>query len=490
MGTVIPENVAVFDFDRFVACVGGQIVAGGTANVVGVSTDSRKVRPGNAFVALVGESFDGHDHARGASEAGASVLVVSKDVDAAAASVVIRVDDTLEALGRLGREHRRQWAASARERGWHGKVVGVTGSAGKTTTCRAITAALETIRSGDVHAPVGNLNNAIGVPMVLLGLEPRHGQAVVEIGTSGPGEISYGSRLTQPDVAVITLVACAHTLGLGSIEAVAEEKGAIYASLSASGVCVANADDPHVMAQVHRSRGAHVLTFGRHPDADVRVIQAISRGWQGQDVQMQVRWESRLHTLVASVPLLGGAGVYASSAALAVALAVCGDDRDLESAARGLGNLRAELGRLRPRTLARGAVVIDDAYNANPASMRDSVEVAAELAAQQGRSLTLVLGEMRELGAQSEREHRLVGDQVARVRPGLLVAVCGDAKHYAQVASASGVPSVFVPDVAQAVGPLLEGVGDRDVILVKGSRGVALEGVVRSLNAWGEEQGS
>jgi UDP-N-acetylmuramoyl-tripeptide--D-alanyl-D-alanine ligase len=334
------------------------------------------------------------------------------------------------------------------------------------------------------------MNNAIGVPMVLLGLEPRHGQAVVEIGTSGPGEIAYGSNLAQPDVAVLTLVACAHTLGLGSIEAVAEEKGAIFASLTASGVCVANADDPHAMAQVHRSKCARVLTFGRHPEADVRVIQATSRGWQGQDLRMQVRWESRLHTVVASVPLLGGAGVYASSAALAVALAVSGDDRDLASAVRGLGNLRAELGRLRPRPLARGAVMIDDAYNANPASMGDSIEVAAALAAEEGRSLTLVLGEMRELGAQSEREHRLVGEQVARLRPGLLVAVSGDAKHYAQVAASSGVSSVFVPDAAGAVGPLLEGVGDRDVILVKGSRGVALEGVIRSLEAWGEEEGS
>jgi UDP-N-acetylmuramoyl-tripeptide--D-alanyl-D-alanine ligase len=134
--------------------------------------------------------------------------------------------------------------------------------------------------------------------------------------------------------------------------------------------------------------------------------------------------------------------------------------------------------------------MIDDAYNANPASMGDSIEVAAALAAEEGRSLTLVLGEMRELGAQSEREHRLVGEQVARLRPGLLVAVSGDAKHYAQVAASSGVSSVFVPDAAGAVGPLLEGVGDRDVILVKGSRGVALEGVIRSLEAWGEEEGS
>ncbi len=489
MGTVIPENTAAFDFEPFLACVGGQVVRGSAANVVGVSTDSRRVRPGNAFVALVGEKFDGHDHVREASEAGACVLVVSKDVDVETAAV-IRVDDTLQALGRLGREHRRQWSMDARARGWEGAVVGVTGSAGKTTTCRAITAVLEAIRPGDVHAPAGNLNNAIGVPMVLLGLEPRHGQAVVEIGTSGPGEIAYGANLAQPDVAVLTLVACAHTLGLGSIEAVAEEKGAIFASLPANGVCVANADDPHVMAQVHRSKGARVLTFGRHPEATVRVMQITSRGWQGQDLQVQVRWESRLHTLVANVPLLGGAGVYASSAALAVALAVCGDDRDLESAVRGLGALRAELGRLRPRPLARGAVVIDDAYNANPASMRDSIEVAAALAAEEGRSLTLVLGEMRELGAQSELEHRLVGQHVARLRPGLLVAVCGDAKHYVQEASLSGVPSVFVPDAGKAVGPLWEGVGDRDVILVKGSRGVALEGVIRSLDAWGEEKGS
>jgi UDP-N-acetylmuramoyl-tripeptide--D-alanyl-D-alanine ligase len=188
-------------------------------------------------------------------------------------------------------------------------------------------------------------------------------------------------------------------------------------------------------------------------------------------------------------PLLGAAGQYACCAALGVALGIWEKDLDIESALGALESMTIEQGRLQPRQLRRGAVLIDDAYNANPASMRDSIDVAAGLA-QGDRRLVLVLGEMRELGAQSVQEHRRVGEHVARIRPALLVAVGGDARHCAEVAFSSGISSLFVKDAASAIGPVVEGVGDRDVILVKGSRGVALESVVRSLEAWGEEQGS
>lgn len=486
MGTVIPNNKAAFELEEFVRCVRGEVLQPGRgASVVGVGTDSRRVQPGNAFVALSGERFDGHDHASSATEAGASVLLVSREVEARGPAIV-RVDDTLEALGRLGREHRRRWASKVRTRGWDGKVVGITGSAGKTTTCRATTAVLEAVRPGGVQTPAGNLNNAIGVPLVLLGLEERHGQAVVEIGTNSPGEIAYGAGLAEPDVAVMTLVACAHTQGLGSIEAVAEEKGALFASLRPDGVCVANADDAHVLSQVKRSNGARVLTFGTSPNADVRVVESTRRGWEGQDLRIEARVGSATKIVLASVPLLGAAGIYASAAALAVAWAVCGDDVDLEAAAKGLRGLRAESGRLRPRTLGRGSIVIDDAYNANPASMRDSIDVAAKLAGDLGRRLVLVLGEMRELGAQSEREHRRVGEQVAGLKPGVLIAVGGDARLFAE-ATTDGL-SEFVPDAETAAGRVLDAVGEQDVILVKGSRGIALERVVAALDAWGEKQ--
>ncbi|PIE05909.1 MAG: UDP-N-acetylmuramoylalanyl-D-glutamyl-2, 6-diaminopimelate--D-alanyl-D-alanine ligase, partial [Sorangium cellulosum] len=211
--------------------------------------------------------------------------------------------------------------------------------------------------------------------------------------------------------------------------------------------------------------------------------------WKGQEVNLSAQIGQQRQTIKTFIPLLGDAGIYAASAALAVAWAVLGDSIDLQRAANGLKALRVESGRLRPRELQNGAIVIDDAYNANPASMRDSIQVAAYLAKDSGRKLTLVLGEMRELGTQSEGEHRRVGEQIAGLRPDLLVATAGDAYHFANVASKAGVHCEFAKDAAQATDRVLSGVGDNDVILVKGSRGVALEQVVAALDVWGAGQG-
>lgn len=488
MGTVIPENLAAFEIDDFVRCVGGELLHRGRADrVVGVSTDSRRVRAGNAFVALAGERFDGHDHAPSAGASGAAALLVSREIGPLGDAAVVRVADTLEALGLLAREHRRRWGATARAAGLPGKVIGITGSAGKTTTCRATTAVLDALGSGAVHAPVGNLNNAIGMPLVLLGLEPRHGLAVVEIGTNSPGEIAYGARMTEPDVGLLTLVACAHTEGLGSIEAVAQEKGALFESIGTQGVCVANADDPLVLDQAKRS-DARLITFGTAPRADVRVIDVVDRGFEGQTIRVEARVPGAVQQLEVTVPLLGAAGVYATASALAAAWATHGDRVDLPAAAEALSRMRAESGRLRPRTLKRGPVLIDDAYNANPASMRDSIEVAAKIANGLGRRLVLVLGEMRELGVHSEREHRLVGEQLAALRPGCTIAVGGDAKHFADAVSTAGLPASFAPDASAAEERLFQVIDEADVVLIKGSRGVALERVVAALVGWGEGQ--
>ena len=499
MATPIPVNEATFSVDDLVRIVDGQLLSpcaahsNGGNSIAGVCTDSRNVKPGNLFVALSGERFDGHEHLQKAIDAGARALIVSKDVCVRGDVAVLRVSDTLKALGMLGREHRRRWAHDANQAKRSAKVVAVTGSAGKTTTCRAIRAVLGAINEnseagGRVHASVGNLNNAIGIPMVLFGLGPQHEAAVIEIGTNSQGEIAYGASLAEPDVAVFTLVACAHTLGLGSIEAVAEEKGALLASLGSNGVCVANADDALVMSQVARSRGARVLTYGYAQEADVRVVECTQRGCEGQDLVIAVRDGDRERVMRVRVPLLGAAGVYAAVASLAAAFGVYGPAMDWDGAIRGLGAMRAESGRLSPRVLSCGAVLIDDAYNANPASMRDSIDVAAKLAVEREMRLMLVLGEMRELGAHSEREHRKVGQQVGQVCPSVLVSVGSDARFIAEEASARGVVAVHKEDSESAVEPVLDAVGSGDVILVKGSRGIALEHVVRALEVWGEER--
>jgi len=488
MATMIPPNRAAFELQQLVAFVQGEWDGSGCTTVEGVSTDTRTLVPGNVFVALVGERFDGHEHVEAAMRAGARAVVVSRPVEVPGGYAVIRVKDTLEALGKLGCAHRQRWARQARANGEDKKIVAVTGSAGKTTTCRATTAVLDAVGNASVHASAGNMNNAVGIPMVLLGLDSSHGQAVVEVGTNHPGEIAYGASLVQPDVAVVTLVACAHTLGLGTIDDVANEKAALLAALDSTGVAVVNADDPLVMARVGRTRARRVLTFGKSERAAVRIVGVKSRGWQGQTVVYAVGDGSPNIEFNVDIPLLGDAGSYATAAALAAAWGVWGDAMDWQRAVHGLQALRSESGRLRVVPLRCGAIVIDDAYNANPASIRDSVDVAARMGSGRGGGLTLVLGEMRELGEHSEREHRRVGEQVGKVRPSAFVAVGGDAWFMAEQARALGANAVFVDDAERAVAAVLERIGGKDVILVKGSRGVALEHVVGALEAWGEGQ--
>jgi UDP-N-acetylmuramoyl-tripeptide--D-alanyl-D-alanine ligase len=488
VGTAIPVNQAVFTLDELRSITGGVLEHGeGDARVAGISTDTRHLVAGNAFVALRGETFDGHDHAQAAIRAGASALILGRSIGQTNGTALLRVDDTLQALGRIAREHRRRWAAQVQARGGMGRVVAVTGSAGKTTTCRAVAAVLESLAPGSVHASVGNLNNAVGIPIVLLGLRSTHDLAVVEIGTSHPGEIAYGSALAEPDVGVLTLVTAAHTEGLGGIDGVATEKGALLEALEPTGVCVVNADDARVMAQLSRSRARRVVRFGRGGGADIRALEATALGLEGQRVQFELRRSTGAQSLEVRVPLLGDAGVYAAGAALAVAMALVGDDLDLTGPAAALRGVRAEAGRLRPRTLHTGAVLVDDAYNANPASMADSIRVAGMLAAQLGRSLALVLGEMRELGPASLVEHAKVGRQVASSGAAWVVAVAGDASLVARQAAEAGIDAEFGASADDAIELVRRRLSPHDVVLVKGSRGVALDRVIRALESREEE---
>lgn len=485
MATIIPENQARFDLPTLLSCTGGVLVSGGCAAVQGVSTDTRRIKPGNLFVALVGEVHDAHQYVARAASCGAAALLVQRDValpEELSHVAVIRVADTLRALGALAKAHRIAWAKGTRNGlSQPRKLVAVTGSAGKTTTCRAIAAVLNKLCNGRVHAPAGNLNNAVGVPMVLFGLTDEHDMAIVEVGTNAPGEVAYAASIAQPDVGVVTLIGCAHTEGLGSVEAVAREKGALFSSVSQHGVCVANYDDARVMQQVRDAGRGSIITFGKHERAQVRVEQVFQSDWNGQTLRVRVGASRELDL---AVPLLGQAGVYASAAAVAVAWALFGDELDLCAIADGLREMKAEQGRLQPRQLACGAVVIDDAYNANPVSMTDSIQVVAAMAKASGRKLTLVLGEMRELGTLSEDQHKRVGDVARSAHPSRVIGVKGDARYI--VERIAGAPSddpavVFVDSAEQALDRLVMCVRDRDLVLVKGSRAVQLEIVVRGL---------
>jgi UDP-N-acetylmuramoyl-tripeptide--D-alanyl-D-alanine ligase len=482
---MLPRNRAPFTVEEVLAATGGRVLRRSNRSAVGVSTDSRHVLPGNVFVALVGARHDGHDHAAAAAAMGAAIVLVSREVEIRGDCSVIRVPDTTVALGALGRAHRRRWSA----RSGGARVVAITGSAGKTTT-RLATAAILRGLGLQVLASDGNYNNQIGVPLTLLGLEAEHEVAVVEIGTSSPGEIAHGAWVSQPDIGVLTLVAAAHTERLGTVDDVAHEKGALLAALPPDGVAIVNGDNPHCAAQLLRSPARTWLEYGTRRDLDLRLEERVPDGVNG--ARLGFWWGQRtavfgVHTGALSVhtPLIGEAGAWATSAALMVGAVFGGPRLTPGRVGTALASLGDEGGRLAARRLPDGTILIDDSYNANRASMEASLRTAGELARAEKRRLVAVLGEMRELGDLAEDEHRAVGEELARQGAAVLVAVGEGAQHIALgVSGAPGATAVHVIRVrtaAEAVASLKGLVARGDVVLVKGSRGVGLEAVATAL---------
>jgi len=479
MGTPIPQNRAYFQAGELLIATEGELVDGSVLRMgalSGVSTDTRTLEPGALFVALRGETFDGHDHLQAAAKAGARAALVERDVQAPEGLYLIRVRSTLDALGRLAKKHVANWRARGGER----RIVGVTGSAGKTTTRVAISALLEQLRPGEVLATRGNLNNRVGLPMVLLGLEEKHRLAVVEMGMNQPGEIEALASVAEADVGVVTLVAAAHVEGVGSIEGVAHEKGALFRALSPEGIAIANGDDPRVFAEMMRSPARRRLRYGTAEGADIRVVERKPEGLSLSRVTLERPDGSRTSF---KTPLIGEAGALACAAAVAVAESRLGVRVSGETveAAFARADVGGGGGRLVPRLLGGDVAVIDDSYNANPASSCASIRTAAELARASGRRLVLVLGAMFELGHESERGHDEVGRAAAASGAAEVFAVHGDARRISDLASASGLPARFYATSAEAAPAVVASVRPGDLLLVKGSRGVGTERVVRAL---------
>jgi UDP-N-acetylmuramoyl-tripeptide--D-alanyl-D-alanine ligase len=458
--SAIPENKAEFSLHEVLACTGGKLEGKfGREPFRGVGTDTRAALGGKLFVALRGEHYDAHDYLGAAAQAGALAALVERPVPGAPLPT-IQVRSSLRAFGDLARLHRQRY---------RGKLLAVGGSAGKTTTRSAIGALL-----GAYQVP-GNLNNLIGVPHVLLGLD-RQPSAVIEIGTNAPGEVAELAGIALPDIAVLTLIGLEHTEGLGDLDGIEREEGAL---LSAAAVAVGNADDERVRRQLDACPASRKFRYGFSAGADVRGVSREPAGLGAQTLIVErggKRSELR-------IPLLGDAGVYATLAALAVGDALGVDlARDPEALERALGRA-GEPGRLRPVELGDGSVVLDDTYNSNPASVYASIAAARELARARGSRLLLVLGEMRELGAQSRSEHARVGEAVGKSRADALVAIAGHAELFVEPALAAGVDACFAVDAVAALALILERLRSGDVVLVKASRGVRAESVVEGLLA-------
>jgi UDP-N-acetylmuramoyl-tripeptide--D-alanyl-D-alanine ligase len=466
----LPQNDAAFTLEELLAVTGARLspASGGAPGlrVERVVTDSRADVRGAVFVALRGERFDGHEHAAAAVRAGARAVVAERELGELGVPVLV-VPSALSALGALARAHRRRSRAT---------VVAIAGSAGKTTTRSAVGAVLELVAPGAVHQTAGNLNNLIGVPLVLLALRPEHRFAVVELGTNLTGEVERLMGIAEPDAAVLTLIGIEHSEGLGDLDGIEAEEGAAFRLLAPAAVAVGNGDDARVSRQLASAGTARHVGYGFGAGLAVRAVARELADAVGQRLTL----EGRFGRLVLDLPLLGEAGAYAALAAVAVLDAIALPFPSAPALSEALGRA-GEPGRLQAHRLGDGTIVLDDAYNANPASARSSLRCATEVAASRSARLVLVLGEMRELGAVAAREHAALGAAIGATGAALLIAVGGDARLYVDPARAAGVDAYFADDAEAALAAARSRVQPGDVVLVKASRGVRAERVVQGL---------
>jgi UDP-N-acetylmuramoyl-tripeptide--D-alanyl-D-alanine ligase len=444
----------------------GTLVRGGTAPVLaGVSTDSRRIPAGGLFIGLPGERFDGSEYGAQALLAGAAAVVVSREkaelaVRGSPSGAVISVDAPLLALGLLARWHRRRMPA---------RVIAITGSNGKTTTKEMLAAALS--GAGPTLATEGNLNNEIGAPLTLLGLREEHRFAAIEIGMNHEGEIGRLTAMVEPHVGVVTCAAEVHVEALGSLEGVSRAKGELYHGLALDAVAVANLDDAP-MRERARWAGRKTLWFGHAEQADVRIVKTISHDARG--LRLLVRAFGREREL--TLPVVGLHNAMNACAAYAAAHAV---GVGFEAIEQGLATARPPGRRLRLTNIpSSGATLLDDCYNANPASTIAALRTLSELAPEAHR--IAVLGDMRELGNTEEQGHREVGKAAAAAKLKLLVAFGPASRHLADAARDAGLPGdriLHTEDPAAAAARVRASLGTHDLVLVKASRGTRLERV-------------
>ena len=478
MATPIPPNRARFTTSSIALATGGRLARGdGRAEARGVTTDSRAVVTGGAFVALRGERSDGHGFVEAAARAGASIIVVERGRSGAVGDVnvdVVEVDDTLRAWGDLARAHLEEWRA-ARSASDPARVVAITGSAGKTTTRELCAAILSAV--GPCLASTGNLNNRIGLPAIALSVDAEHRFLVLEAGMSLRGEIAELARIASPDVAVVTNVGMAHAEGVGGGRPeIAREKGALYAVLGASGVAIVNADDDEVTAQRART-SARAETFGRSAAARYRLVDRVSLGARGSRVAVDRAGER----LDLELSLIGEAAAIDLVAAIAASDAANTAPVDSVTIAKALERLASVAGRGTLRRLLDDTIVIDDSYNANPASVRNALRSLAEVGRAESRRTVAVLGEMKELGASAAHEHEAIGDDIAEAAVAVAVGCGGLIDLALDRAASRGVAVVKAASTDDAASRACDVVRARDVVLVKGSRSVGAERVVEAL---------
>jgi UDP-N-acetylmuramoyl-tripeptide--D-alanyl-D-alanine ligase len=426
---------------------------------MGYSIDSRTLNPGDLFIAIAGERFDGHDYVQAALEKGAvgAIVEAGKKVDGDPLRL-LQVEDSLKALQSLGAAARRLWGKP---------LLAVTGSAGKTTTKEILAHILST--RFRVMKSSGNLNNHIGLPLQLLKLEAEHDLAVVEMGMNHAGEIRALGELAHHDLAVVTTVAPVHLEFFGSLAEIARAKYEIIETLHPGGVAVLNADDDYV-CQFGRDFKGKVVTFGIKRSADVTAKKIKLNGAEGSTFELVVGSVGEPVTF----PLVGEHNIYNALAAAAAAM-----ERGLSpsQAAGALSSIAPPDKRGQVLHL-HGSTIINDCYNSNPRALEAMIDTLASMKAERR---ILVVGEMLELGPTAEALHRECGKHAAEKKIDMVIGVRGMARAVAEAACGSGTQAQFVETPEQAGEWLARNLRPGDAVLLKASRGVKLERALEML---------
>ena len=460
---------------EIVAATGGSCLGDATMPVTGLSIDSRSLGQGEGFVAIRGPNRDGHSFVEAALASGAACAIVDRSFPAGDEERLVRVGDTLEALNALGR--------AGRARATDTVVIAVTGSVGKTGTKEALRLTLAP--SGSVHASVKSFNNHWGVPLSLGNMPKDVRFGVFEIGMNHAGEIDVLTRLVRPHIAIVTTVAPVHLGFFRSVEDIADAKAEIFHGLEPAGTAIINRDNPlyERLKRHAEQHGARIVSFGETEGADARVL-AIELKPDGSEVRADVLGEVVSYRL-------GAPGRHVVQNSLAVLAAVKLAGADLGAAARALADLRAQAGR-GGRTLFPGRggniAIIDESYNANPASMRAALATLGLTPRYEFKRRVAVLGDMLELGTQGAKLHQELAEVVDGAGVDVVFA-CGELMGSLYQALPAGRRGAYAK-TAEDLQPLLTaGVGPGDVIMVKGSLGSRMGPLVEALKRRFDESG-
>ncbi len=475
MTAAIPHNSATFTLDEIARATDGRRIGEAALTTSSVSIDTRTIQPGALFVALRSESNDGHNYLSQARDRGTAAAIVEHG-RALAGFPAIEVSDTLLAIGALARFHLARERAARRL-----PTIAIGGAVGKTTT-KELTAIVARALFGPTLATTANFNNRIGVPMTIFTLTREHRAAVIECGTNQPGEIAHLARIVEPDVAMVLNVDLEHTEGLGTLDDVADEEAMLFSTAKA----IAITSDVETLVLARMPRHLRKLTFGKSGAADVRLvdraIEAPGRTHVKYSIAPALSEGGTAAILETNIQLLGEAAALNCAAAIAAGAALSTtplNSTQLSAIARALAVAEPVPGRLSTRRID-DLVVLDDSYNSSPRALLAALAAAREVADGLGARLVIALGDMLELGALSAEAHKDAISAAIASRPEALIAVGPE-----MIAAASGATGAVhiacAPDSSAAGTLVAAAIRSGDVLLIKGSRGIAMERIIDAL---------